>query len=195
MRSSLHLEKKAIRALGVAESFRKNQKTSVLAGVVIRSDLVIDGFASGTLTVSGTDGTRAIIRLFRELNRNDVNAIMISGSVLSLYNVLDIETICKDLDLPVVALSFSKSASDLAANINARFPKIAARKKIVLLEKLGQAERIQLKTGYEVFVRSAGISKSDSNKLLDKFTLQGAIPEPIRVARLLAKTIAPLRAK
>ena len=195
MRSSLHLEKKAIRALGVAESFRKNQKTSVLAGVVIRSDLVIDGFASGTLTVSGTDGTRAIIRLFRELNRNDVNAIMISGSVLSLYNVLDIETICKDLDLPVVALSFSKSASDLAANINARFPKIAGRKKIVLLEKLGQAERIQLKTGYEVFVRSAGISKSDSNKLLDKFTLQGAIPEPIRVARLLAKTIAPLRAK
>ncbi|MGH9910516.1 MAG: DUF99 family protein, partial [Nitrososphaerales archaeon] len=41
----LHIEKKAIRALGIAESFVKSQNQSVLAGVVMRSDMIIDGIA------------------------------------------------------------------------------------------------------------------------------------------------------
>ena len=36
----LHIEKKAIRALGIAESFKKSEKQSVLAGVVIRLSLI-----------------------------------------------------------------------------------------------------------------------------------------------------------
>lgn len=193
MSPPLHLEKKAIRALGIAESFRKDDKKSTLAGVVIRSDLVIDGFATTSLKVSGSDATESVMRLYSTLQRNDVNVIMISGSVLSLYNVLDVDEAHEKLGLPVLALSFSKSSTDLAANITARFSKSVARKKIVLLEKLGTPERLVLKTGYEIFVRTAGINQKDSARLLDKFTLQGAIPEPIRVARLLAKTIAPLK--
>jgi len=189
------LEKKAIRALGVAESFKKDQPISTLAGVVMRSDLVIDGFGAGTLKVSGSDATGSVMKLFRGLKRNDVNAVMISGSILSLYNVLDIDAIYEGLGVPVIALSFSKAVSDLAANIASRFPERIAKSKIELLEKLGRADKIRLKTGYEVFVRRAGISENISNRLLDKFTLQGAIPEPIRVARLLAKTIAPFRLK
>ena len=161
----------------------------------MRSDLVIDGFAAGTLRVAGSDATDSVIKLFDNLKRNDVNAILISGSVLSLYNVLDIDAICAELKLPVLAISFKQSTSDLAANIRNRFPKKDADRKIRLLEKLGTTEKIKLKTGYEVFVRTAGIKENESTKLLDKFTLQGAIPEPIRVARLLAKTIAPFRAK
>jgi uncharacterized protein len=193
LNSALHLEKKAIRALGVAESFKKDQPISTLAGVVMRSDLVIDGFGAGTLKVSGSDATASVIKLFRGLKRNDVNAVMISGSILSLYNVLDIDAIYEALAVPVIALSFNKAVSDLAANISSRFPEKIAKSKIELLEKLGAADKIRLKTGYEVFVRRAGISENISNRLLDKFTLQGAIPEPIRVARLLAKTIAPFR--
>ncbi|MDG6921708.1 MAG: DUF99 family protein, partial [Nitrososphaerota archaeon] len=72
----LHLEKKAIRVLGIAESFRKDQEFSTLAGVVMRSDLVIDGFANGRLRVSGSDATSSTIELFERLRRNDVNAVM-----------------------------------------------------------------------------------------------------------------------
>ena len=95
---TLHLEKKAIRVLGIAESFRKEQKYSTLAGVVMRSDLVIDGFAHSRLKVSGSDATSSTLDLYGQLHRNDINAIMISGSVLSLYNVLDIDEIFKELE-------------------------------------------------------------------------------------------------
>src|SRR5271169_6740705 len=118
---TLHLEKKAIRVLGIAESFRKDQEYSTLAGVVMRSDLVIDGFTNTRLRVSGSDSTKATLNLFQKLQRNDINAIMISGSVLSLYNVLDIDEIYKEIKIPVVALSFSKSRSNLAQNIRERF--------------------------------------------------------------------------
>ncbi len=170
-----------------------NQPISTLAGVVIRSDLVIDGFGVGSLKVSGSDATSSVLKLYQSLRRNDVNGILISGSILSLYNILDVEALHDNLSLPVIALSFSKDSSDIAANIVSRFPKKIASEKLVLLDKLGKADRISLKTGYDIFVRSAGITQNTSKRLLDKFTLQGAIPEPIRVARLLAKSIAPLR--
>jgi uncharacterized protein len=187
---TIHLEKKAIRVLGVAESFRKDQEYSTLAGVVMRSDLVIDGFAHTRLRVSGSDATSSTIHLYNRLHRNDVNAVMVAGSVLSLYNVLDIEAVYSELKIPVVALSFSKSRSDLAQNIRSRFSEKIAKQKIMLLEKLGRSTRLKLNTGYAVFVRTAGIDEVSSKRLLDKFTLQGAIPEPIRVARLLAKSLA-----
>ena len=44
---------KSYQGPGIAESFRKDQPISTLAGVVIRSDLVIDGFGVTQLKVSG----------------------------------------------------------------------------------------------------------------------------------------------
>jgi endonuclease V-like protein UPF0215 family len=42
----LNVYQKAIRALGISESFIKGvSKKSVLAGVIMRSDMVIDGFS------------------------------------------------------------------------------------------------------------------------------------------------------
>jgi len=187
---TLHLEKKAIRVLGVAESFSENERVSTLAGVVMRSDLVIDGFGLGRTTVSGSDAARSIVALFRSLNRNDINALLLSGSVLSLYNVVDVDYVCSKVETPVVALTFSKSKSDLAKNVCNRFPENEAERKIKLLEKLGVPERIELKTGYPIFVRTSGISGDDAKRLLDRFTLQGGIPEPVRVAKLLARIVA-----
>jgi uncharacterized protein len=187
---TLHLEKKAIRALGIAESFRPKDEISTLAGVVMRADLVIDGFALGKLRVSGSDSTSALIRLFRSLRRNDVNAVLLSGSVLSLYNIVDTDELHSELKLPIVALSFKKSSADLAENIRAKFSKAVARDKIRLLEKLGKPERLRLETGYDVFVRSSGIEGETTKKLLKRFTIQGAVPEPVRVARILARTVA-----
>jgi len=188
----LHLEKKAIRALGVAESFRKDDEFSTLAGVVMRSDLVVDGFALGSLKVSGSDSTNSIVKLFEKLARNDINAVLLSGSVLSLYNVVDVDSLHESLKLPIIALTFKKSRSDLERNIRKRFPALEAKNKIVLLRKLGTPNELRLASDYKVFVRASGIHEVATKRLLDRFTLQGALPEPIRLARLLARAVATI---
>jgi endonuclease V-like protein UPF0215 family len=47
----LHVNKKGIRVLGIAESFKRGEEKSVLAGVVMRSDNIIDGVAFDRIAV------------------------------------------------------------------------------------------------------------------------------------------------
>ena len=60
----LHLEKKGLLGLAIAESFTLQSKKSVLAGVVMRRDFVIDGFVFGKATLEGNDATDEILRMF-----------------------------------------------------------------------------------------------------------------------------------
>ena len=47
----LHLEKNGIRGLSIAESFSQTSKKSVLSGIVMSTDLIIDGFVFGNSSV------------------------------------------------------------------------------------------------------------------------------------------------
>ena len=184
-RLRLHLNKPGIRALGVAESFRQGQKRSVLAGVVMRSDFVIDGVALGRTAVGGDDATSSIVTLFRKFHRNDVNLLMVSGAILSLYNIIDVDELSKRTKLPVVCLTYKETAG-IEESIRRHFPQ-GPDKKLEAYFKLGKRIGVKLRTGHRVYVRTAGIESADSKTILDLFTLQGSVPEPVRVAKLLAR--------
>jgi len=179
----VHANKRAIRALGVAESFRRPDRISVLAGVVMRSDLVIDGFAFGEATVEGDDATRSILRLYRRLRRDDVNLLVLSGCIISLYNVVDVDALATESGLPVIALTYRESAG-IEGAIRHHFHD--GEERVAQYSKLGPRVSIALHTGYRVFARLSAISEADAGRVLDSFTLQGGVPEPVRVAKLLA---------
>ncbi len=181
----LHLNKPGIRTLGVAESFRQGQRWSVLAGVVMRSDRVIDGVALGRTAVGGEDATSSILSLLRRFKRNDVNLIMVSGAILSLYNIVDVDTLATRSRLPVVCLTYKETAG-IEGSIRRHFPE-GAEARIEAYRKLGRRTGVTLRTGHRVFVRTSGIDSDSVKPILDAFTLQGSIPEPVRVAKLLAR--------
>jgi len=184
----LHPGKKAIRALGIAESFRPSAKRSTLAGVVVRTDLVVDGFVFGTATVGGDDATGAILRMYRKLKRGDVNLMMLAGCVISRYNIIDVDEVARKSGLPVVCLTYNESGG-LEDAIRRHFDHPEGR--IERYRKLGARSPLRLGTGHTIYVRNAGISDSDAKKVLDAFTLQGGIPEPVRLAKLLARSARP----
>ncbi len=181
----LHLNKPGIRALGVAESFRQGQRRSVLAGVVMRSDFVIDGVALGKTAVGGDDATSSILSLFRGFRRNDVNLIMVSGAILSLYNIVDADLLSAKAKLPVVCLTYKETAG-IEGSIRRHFP-AGAEEKLKAYRKLGKRHGVRLHTGHTIYVRTAGIERDEVKSAIDSFTLQGSIPEPVRVAKLLAR--------
>ncbi len=184
----LHVEKKAIRALGIAESFRKNSSRAMLAGVVMRSDLVIDGVAYSNTTIKGDDATDAVIRLYRALNRNDINVIMLGGVVISMYNIIDLDRLHSTLSLPIIGVTFEESEG-LEEHIKRVFQDEKVEMKLEAYRRLGLREKVMLKTGHHVYVRCAGTNIRVAKRALNKFLLQGAVPEPIRVARLLARAM------
>jgi hypothetical protein len=44
-----------------------------------------------------------------------------------------------------------------------------------------------LKTGKFLFIRNWGITIQDSINIINSFLIQGAIPEPIRIAKMIAR--------
>lgn len=179
--------KKAIRCLGIAESFiRKIGEKSILAGVVMRSDLIIDGFSFAKITVGGMDATQGVLKLFKRLKRKDINVLMINGCVISWYNVIDLPYVYETLKVPLICITYEESEG-LEPYFRRYFKD--AEKRIKIYKKNGERERIKLKTGYEVFVRYFGLNKREVSLILNKFTLNGSIPEPLRVAKLLARSI------
>ncbi len=184
----LHLEKKAIRALGIAESFRKGRSKAVLAGVVMRSDSVIDGIAYSNTTIRGDDATDAIIQLYKALNRNDINMIMLGGVVISMYNIIDLDRLYTTLSVPVIGVTFEESEG-LEEHIMRVFQGEQMERKLQAYKRLGARSKVMLKTGYHVYVRCVGMNTRIAKRALNKFLLQGSVPEPIRVARLLARAV------
>ncbi|MGP8124342.1 MAG: DUF99 family protein [Nitrososphaerales archaeon] len=185
----LHLNKPGIRALGVAESFGPGQKTSTLAGVVMRSDRVVDGLAIGRTSVGGDDASASIAALYRKLRRNDVNVMMVSGAILSLYNIIDIDELSRRTGLPVICLTY-RETSGIEDSIRRHFPERAGPK-LEAYRRLGGRRKLKLKSGHSVFFRASGLEDAEARSVIGMFTLQGSIPEPVRVARLLARAVAP----
>jgi endonuclease V-like protein UPF0215 family len=102
----LHLDKKGIRVFAIAESFKKENSTSMIAGIVMRKDLIVDGVVFGNVTIGGNDATDSIISMIKNLERNDINLILLDGMIISMYNIIDGEEI---LELPVCRLLLSHS--------------------------------------------------------------------------------------
>jgi uncharacterized protein len=179
----VHPNKRAIRVFGVAESFRKGDRSSVLAGVVMRSDLVIDGFCFGRAEVGGDDATDSILAMYRLLKRGDVNVIMLSGCIISNYNIVDVDVMAEETARPVICLTYRESPG-IEGAIRSRFED--AEEKVARYRMLGERIRIVLRTGQAVYARLASISEPDARRVIESFTLQGGVPEPLRVARLIA---------
>lgn len=179
----MHVAKSGLRVLGIAESYSGRER-STLAGVVMRKDLLIDGVAFAPVTVGGSDATDAVIRVFTGLAREDINLIMISGSVIAWYNIIDPVAVQEATGLPVIITTYEESEG-LEEDIRRHFPGDVER--LAAYRRLGERIPVRLHSGYALFIRPYGLSFKDAARLCNDFTREGKVPEPIRVARLIAR--------
>ena len=172
---SLSAERAAPAAAGGIETAARG-RASMLAGVVMRRDLVIDGFVLGHATIGGDDAAEQIAAMHARLGRADVGIIVVSGAVISSYNVVDLQRLRERAGVPAVAVSYDEPAGGGVGG-----PRAA------LFAGLGPRARIRLRTSHDLYVRCAGCRPEQAGRLLDSMTVQGSVPEPLRIARLLAR--------
>lgn len=184
----IHVHKKAIRCLGVSESFIKGvSDQSVLAGVVMRADMTIDGFTFSKAKVGGIDATEKIVGMYKALKRDDINLLMLNGCVISWYNVVDLNQVSEETRLPLICVTYEESKG-LEKYFKELFPE-DHQFRINIYRNNGPRTVLKLLTGYNVYIRFLNMNLDEARVVLDKFTLQGAVPEPLRVARLLARSL------
>jgi endonuclease V-like protein UPF0215 family len=180
------MPKKGLRAFGIAESYADRIRSN-LAGVVMRKDLRIDGFAFGSVTVGAMDATDVILQMVRDLRRRDINVILLSGCVIAWFNVIAAGRIARETGIPVICVTYEES-DGLLEDIARHFPDDATR--ISLYRQLGERTAVRLHTGMTCFIRSWGLAHDDAARFCDDFTCEGKIPEPLRVARLCARNLS-----
>ncbi|SFL24229.1 hypothetical protein SAMN04487950_3003 [Halogranum rubrum] len=175
--------KQGSRALGVAAS--DGDTRSVLCGALVRADRVVDGCTFGECTVGGTDATDAVVELFSKLGREDVQYLLLSGVAPAWFNLYDLHAIHEAIERPVLAVSFEAS-DGLDAALREQFTGDALAERFAVYESLPPRRRVDV-NGHTLFVRGVGVDDDEAESVVRAFTPEGGRPEPLRVARLLAR--------
>jgi len=184
----VHVNKKGIRVLGIAESFRRDLEKSVLAGIVMRSDFIIDGVGFNRITIGGMDATEGIMHLVESLRRDDINLMMLNGCVISWFNIVDIQEVYERLQIPLICVTYEESEG-LEEHIAKHFEANERDVRIEAYKRLGDRVPVKLYDQFEVLIRFLGIEKTEAEVVLKKFTAHGRVPEPLRVARIVARAL------
>ncbi|SDM04657.1 hypothetical protein SAMN04487949_0637 [Halogranum gelatinilyticum] len=171
------------RALGVAASDGDDEST--LCGALVRADRVVDDCVFGRCTVGGTDATPAVAQLFSKLGREDVQYLLLSGVAPAWFNLYDLQAIHETVERPVIAVSFETSEG-LEPALSEHFSGNALDERLATYRTLPPRRRVEV-NGETRFVRAVGVDDAEAAEIVRGFTPEGGRPEPLRVARLLAR--------
>lgn len=155
-----------------------------LVGVAVQAPAYIEGVLTSRAHVDGRDATERILGMVRRSRyREGLRMVFLNGIAVGGFNVIDVDALHRELGVPVVTVT--RRAPDLAS-IQA-----ALRRKFDDWEErwaLIQHHRIEEVTTRHTPLRVTyvGASREDVIEALALTTVRGALPEPLRVAHLIA---------
>ena len=163
-------------------AFRPNQITLLCAVEMFGG--IVKAVKLGQVTVDGMDATETIINMLVNIR---CDALILGGVSFAGFNVVDVARIQKNLGVPVIAYSGEKpdSTSVLFA-LKAHFKDWEDR--WTPIERLGEVYSTVTKLGLPpVFYEVVGESSEWAEKVLKESATLTRIPEPVRVAGLIAR--------
>ncbi len=179
--------KKEIRVLGIDDMpFSFSEETVDIVGVVMRGGVYLEGVLKATITVDGDDATEAIISMVeRTRHRKQLKVIMIDGAALGGFNIVDCSLVHESTKIPVITVTRNKpDMESIKGALQKHFSDWERRWNI--LKRTGM-EQVALK--YPIYAASWGLTTEEMKDIIKLSIVRGAIPEPLRVAHLIATGI------
>lgn len=166
---------------------RERDTTTVIVGVMTRFDGYVEGVATGEVDIDGTNATDAVISLFAAHFSSQIDFLLLNGVTLAGFNMCDIERIYAETGVPVISITRKEpDIGSMGAAIRKHFSDYAVR--ISILEKT-KVHRITVRSGAEVFVNVSGVDIDEAAEVVKRSIVRGNIPEPIRLAHMIAGSI------
>jgi uncharacterized protein len=160
--------------------------------VVVSSPAYVEAVRRSRVRVDGTDGTDAVVGLVRSTGALDgIRAMLVDGAVVGGFNVLDLDRLHEALGIPVVAVTRRPPDFDrIHAALRTWFGSDAPRR-----WRLLRAHRLfRVPTGEAPILAAAvGCRAVDATQLVQRTTVRGYWPEPLRLAHLVASAGSPAR--
>jgi endonuclease V-like protein UPF0215 family len=142
------------------------------------------------VTVDGTDATDRILGLLdRSPFLDGVRAVLLDGIAVGGFNLIDLDRLHGELERPVVTVTrHPPDFPAMRAAIRTYFPRdAAARWRLVRAHPLF---RLPMPEGNPLQVGAVGCTRAEAAVLVRRTTVRGHLPEPLRLARLVARALA-----
>ncbi|HYY48245.1 MAG TPA: DUF99 family protein [Thermoplasmata archaeon] len=177
------------RFLGIDDApFRFSDETVPVVGVVVQAPSYIEGVLTTLAEVDGRDATDRIAAMVsRSRYREGLAMVLLDGAAVGGFNVVNVDALHEAIGRPVVTVTRKKP--DLKAI------ETALRRRFDDWEdRLGRMHRhalegVRSRAG-TLWVSYVGIDRRGVQEALALTTVRGVLPEPLRVAHLIAAGIA-----
>lgn len=177
--------KKEIRILGLDDSpFPPHTTQPVMViGTIFRAGEWLDGVLRTFIQGDGSDSTSKIISMVNQTrNKDQLGVIMLDGITFGGFNVVNIQEVYKTTGIPVIVImrkypDFTKIKQALK-----RFKDW--KKRWNDIKDAGEVYQIENKE--DIYIQISGIELNDAEEIIKLSTTRSAIPEPVRVAHLIA---------
>ena len=165
--------------------FKRDHRGRVTVIGAIFADLRLDGVLVGTIKKDGDDAARNLADLILESKfAGHIRLILLQGIAMGGFNVVDVPSLRKATGLPVLVVS--RVNPDMAAIQKALLADIPnGRRKWSIIEDLGEMEPVN-----GIFIQRSGITPDEAASVIRRFSINSQIPEPIRVAHLIAGALS-----
>lgn len=161
--------------------FARDQVGRVLVVAVAYSALRLEGVLATRVRRDGADATTAIAeRILSSQFASHTRLLMMQGIALAGFNVVDIHGLHQATGIPVLVVA--RRAPSLPAIRSALLGRVrGGARKWALIEEAGPME-----PSAGLWVQRAGIALADAGAVIERLAVNGRIPEPLRVAHLIA---------
>ncbi|AKB76074.1 hypothetical protein MSLAZ_2813 [Methanosarcina lacustris Z-7289] len=187
MSSDFHI-KPEIRILGIDDSALLNEKIMIV-GTVFRGGDWIDGILRSDITRDGLDATEVIGTMIKNSRHySQLRIVMLDGITYGGFNVVDIEELYRKTGLPVIVIMRSYPDLEKIRSALRRFSDGELRWDMI--KKAGKIEKLVTKKNRTpIYIQKVGIGAKSAEKIVCLTSIRSNIPEPLRVAHLIATGI------
>lgn len=184
----------AVNTIGFDDApFARTNRGDVLVVGAVCARTRLDGVVTCRVRRDGANATDRIAdAVLGSGFRNHLHAVFLQGIAVAGFNVIELERLAERVELPIVVVARRAPRlsliRDALVGAGSRVP--GGARKWRLIERAGPMEPIG-----PVFIQRVGISPDATRKLLERTTLHGNIPEPLRLAHLIAGGVTTGRSR
>jgi len=165
-------------------AFRFAQKRVLVLGTIFRGGSFLDGLLSVSVNKDGNDGTDKIASsILSSRHYDQLSYIMLDGITVAGFNVVDIRELNRKTRLPVIAVQRKKP--DMKEFMKALQNLDSYKQRIAKVKNAGKFYSCG-----DIIFQKYGLSIGESKELLKLTCTRSNIPEPLRVAHLIASGLS-----
>jgi hypothetical protein len=182
--------KDQVRVCGIDDApfeFGNRTARATVVGAVVRIPAYLEGVLRFDVAVDGFDATDEIAKaLTASRFLEQIRAVMIDGITLAGFNVIDIKGLSSKLSIPVITITRDRpDMESIESALKKHFEDWGERLTLISAAPMEEIETEQ----NPVYIGYAGIGKEEAVRLTKETTIRGAVPEPIRMAHIIASGI------